>query len=98
MNRRAPFPVCFSICVQRAALKTPRPSDARSPSHNVQLNPYALAQNEHTLETLDPMNPFFSSRHLEGTAGGEGKAILKDSIVFDATINPDFSDVESDQP
>ena len=67
-------------------------------SHNVQLNPYALAQNEHSLQTLDPNNPFFSSRRLEGTAGGEAKAVLKDSIVFDATVNPDFSDVESDQP
>jgi len=67
-------------------------------SHNVQVNPYALAQSERTLETLDPLNPYFSARELEGTAGGEAKAILKDSIVFDATINPDFSDVESDQP
>ena len=67
-------------------------------SHNVQINPYTLAQNERTLVTLDPTNPFFSSRHLEGTAGGELKAILKDKIVFDATVNPDFSDIESDQP
>jgi len=67
-------------------------------SHNVQLNPYVLGQNERTLETLDPLNPYFSSRHFEGTAGGEAKAILRDSIVFDATINPDFSDIESDQP
>ncbi len=67
-------------------------------SHNIQLNPYALAQNEHTLDTLDPVNPFFSSRRLEGTAGGDAKVIVKDSIVVDATINPDFSQVESDQP
>jgi hypothetical protein len=67
-------------------------------SHNLQINPYTLAQNERTLDTLDPNNPFFSSRHLEGTAGGELKAILKDKIVFDATVNPDFSDIESDQP
>ena len=67
-------------------------------SHNVQINPYVLGQNERTLETVDPLNPYFSSRHIEGTAGGEVKAILKDSIIFDATINPDFSDVESDQP
>ncbi len=67
-------------------------------SHNVQVNPYSLAQNERTLETIDPLNPYFSSRHFEGTAGGEFKAILKDSIVFDATVNPDFSDIESDQP
>jgi hypothetical protein len=67
-------------------------------SHNVQIDPYTLAQNERTLETVDPLNPYWSSRHFEGTAGGEFKAILKDSIVFDATINPDFSDIESDQP
>jgi hypothetical protein len=69
-----------------------------SGSHNFQLNPYTLGQNEKTLETLDPLNPYFSSRKFEGTAGGEIKAILKDSIVVDATINPDFSDIESDQP
>jgi hypothetical protein len=67
-------------------------------SHNLQLNPYALAQNERTLINLDPLNPYISSRHLEGTAGGEAKAILKDSVVVDGTINPDFSTVESDQP
>jgi hypothetical protein len=67
-------------------------------SHNLQLTPYALGQNEHTLESLDPNNPFFSTRNAEATAGGELKAVLKDSIVLDATVNPDFSDVESDQP
>ena len=67
-------------------------------SHNLQLNPYTLAQNEKTLETLDPLFPYFSKRKFEGTVGGDAKAILKDSIVLDATINPDFSQVESDQP
>ncbi len=67
-------------------------------SHNVQINPYVLGQNEKTLLSLDPTNPYFSQRTFEGTAGGEAKFILKDSIVFDATVNPDFSDVESDQP
>jgi hypothetical protein len=67
-------------------------------SHNLQLNPYLLAQNERSLIDVDPTNPFFSSRHFEGTAGGEAKLIVKDSIVLDATINPDFSDVESEQP
>jgi hypothetical protein len=67
-------------------------------SHNVQINPYVLGQNEKTLLNLDPLMPYFSDRHLEGTAGGEAKAILKDAIVFDVTVNPDFSDIESDQP
>ncbi len=67
-------------------------------SHNLQLNPYALGQNEKELITIDPLNPYWSSRALEGTGGGEGKLILKDSLVLDGTINPDFSNVESDQP
>jgi len=67
-------------------------------SHNVQVNPYALAQNEHTLQTLDPNNPYFSTRNAEATGGGEVKAVWRDAIVFDGTVNPDFSDVESDQP
>ena len=67
-------------------------------SRNVQINPYGLAQNEHELLTLNPSDPYFSTRQLEGTAGGEAKVIVKDSIVLDGTVNPDFSDVESDQP
>jgi hypothetical protein len=67
-------------------------------SHNLQLNPYTLGQNERSLNLVDPTNPFFSSRHIESTGGGEAKLVLKDSIVVDATINPDFSDVESEQP
>lgn len=67
-------------------------------SHNFQLNPYGLVQNERELLNLDPLHPYISSRHFEGTGGGEAKYILKDSIVLDGTINPDFSDVESDQP
>jgi hypothetical protein len=69
-----------------------------SGSRNFQLNPYALAQNNRRLDVVDPVNPFFSSRNLQGTAGGEAKLILKDSFVLDTTLNPDFSDVESDQP
>jgi hypothetical protein len=67
-------------------------------SHNLQINPYALAQNERELIQIDPLNPYFSARGLEGTGGGEAKLIVKDSVVLDGTINPDFSDVESDQP
>ncbi|MGA9672754.1 MAG: carbohydrate binding family 9 domain-containing protein, partial [Terracidiphilus sp.] len=67
-------------------------------SHNVQINPYALAQNEHSLDTLDPNNPYFSTRNAEATGGGEVKAVWRDAVVFDGTVNPDFSDVESDQP
>jgi hypothetical protein len=69
-----------------------------SGSRNFQLNPYTLGQNERSVISIDPTNPYISSRHAESTAGGEAKLILKDSVVVDATINPDFSDVESEQP
>ncbi len=83
------------VLTQEGAL---RGIDAASKSHNRQLNPYGLAQNVHTLNQLDATHPFFSSRSLEGTVGGEAKAVLKDVFVIDGTINPDFSQVESDQP
>lgn len=77
---------------------TLRGIDGVTGSRNIQIDPYTLGQSEHTLQALDPNNPFFSTRKAEATAGGEVKAVWRDSIVFDATINPDFSDVESDQP
>ena len=72
--------------------------DGVTGSHNIQFNPYVLGQNERTLETVDPSNPSWSNRKAEGAAGGELKAVLNDQIVLDATINPDFSDIESDSP
>lgn len=67
-------------------------------SHNVQLIPYGLLQREHDLNQLDAGNPYFSNRNLQGTVGGDAKAILHGTLVLDATVNPDFSQVESDQP
>ncbi|SEB72615.1 carbohydrate binding family 9 domain-containing protein [Terriglobus roseus] len=67
-------------------------------SHNIQLNPYGIAHRIKQLNNDDPNNPFFSNRNLGGTAGGDIKAVVKDTIVLDGTINPDFSQIESDQP
>ncbi|MGI4755668.1 MAG: carbohydrate binding family 9 domain-containing protein, partial [Janthinobacterium lividum] len=67
-------------------------------SHNIQLNPYGIAHRLRQINTNDPLNPFFSNRDLSGTVGGDVKAVVKDTIVLDGTINPDFSQIESDQP
>src|SRR5262249_3293403 len=40
----------------------------------------------------------FQNRGIGGTFGLDGKVILNDSLVLDATANPDFSQVESDEP
>ena len=67
-------------------------------NRNVQINPYGLVHRIRELNVDDPSDPFFSNHNLQGTAGGDIKAIVKDSIVLDGTINPDFSQIESDQP
>ena len=77
---------------------TLRGMEGATGSHNLQVNPYVLAQNERTLDNLNPLTPFFSNRKFEATAGADVKAIVHDTIVLDATVNPDFSQVESDQP
>ena len=69
-----------------------------SPGRNIQLIPYGLLRGFRDIDQRDPTNPFFESRTLQPEAGLDAKFILHDSFVLDATINPDFSQVESDQP
>ena len=69
-----------------------------SPGRNIQLIPYGLLRGFRDIDQRDPANPFFESRTLQPEAGLDAKFIAHDSFVLDATINPDFSQVESDQP
>src|SRR5258707_362255 len=69
-----------------------------SPSSNIQLIPYGLFSGFRDIDQRDPNNPFFESRRLKPDVGLDSKFILHDSFVLDSTINPDFSQVESDQP
>jgi len=65
---------------------------------NIQLIPYGLLRGFRDIDQRDPANPFFESRTLQPEIGLDAKFILRDSFVLDATVNPDFSQVESDQP
>lgn len=69
-----------------------------SPTRNIQLIPYGLLRGFRDVDQRDPNNPFFDSRTLQPEVGLDAKFILHDSFVLDATINPDFSQIESDQP
>jgi hypothetical protein len=69
-----------------------------SPGHNTQLIPYGLLRSFRDIDRRDPNNPFFEARSFKPDVGLDGKFILHDSFVLDATVNPDFSQVESDQP
>ncbi len=72
--------------------------DSISRGHNLQFIPYAYERSYRALDTRDPANPQFVSQKFDPQVGLDGKAVLKDSLVLDATVNPDFSQVESDQP
>jgi hypothetical protein len=67
-----------------------------SPGRNIQLIPYGLLNSFRSLDTRDPNFARFENRDIGGTFGLDAKVILKDSLVLDATANPDFSQVESD--
>src|SRR5215471_17995942 len=71
--------------------------DIPSP-RNIQLIPYGLLRGYRDINDTDPSHPFFQCRTLQPEAGLDAKFILHDRFVLDATINPDFSQVESDQP
>lgn len=78
-----------------------------SPGRNIQLIPYGLLNSFHSVDDRGPFTPCvaspdgcaaFQNRAIGGTFGLDGKMILNDSLVLDVTANPDFSQVESDEP
>ena len=72
-----------------------------SPGRNIQLIPYGLLANDHFLNQPNPPSaatpPAFLDK-FEHRAGLDAKFVMKDSLSFDVTLNPDFSQVESDDP
>ena len=69
-----------------------------SPGHNVQIIPYGVVRSFHELDLRDAADPKFLDRRASTQFGADGKIVLKDSFVLDITGNPDFSQVESDEP
>jgi hypothetical protein len=69
-----------------------------SPGRNMQFIPYVESRTFRSLDTRDPAQPRFDSADFRGKAGLDSKFVFLDSLVLDATINPDFAQVESDEP
>jgi len=69
-----------------------------SPGRNLQFIPYGLLNSFRDLDTRDPADPHFENRAIGGTFGLDSKIILNHSLVLDLTANPDFSQVESEEP
>jgi len=68
-----------------------------SPGRNVQAIPYVSTRSYKAIDA-DTAPPSFVSRRAGAAIGIDAKAVIEDSVVIDATANPDFSQVESDQP
>ncbi|HUO60130.1 MAG TPA: DUF5916 domain-containing protein [Candidatus Acidoferrales bacterium] len=69
-----------------------------SPGHNMQFTPYVESRSFHELDTNDPVSPRYSDATERGKVGLDSKFVLHNTFVLDATINPDFAQVESDDP
>jgi hypothetical protein len=69
-----------------------------SPSHNIQFIPYTSVGAFRALDERDPAADRFTGKHVEPKAGLDSKMVIKDSLVLDATVNPDFGQIESDDP
>ncbi len=65
-----------------------------SPGRNIQLIPYAAGAGARFLDRTRPA--YATDTDLRG--GVDGKMVLKDAFTLDLTFNPDFSQVESDEP
>jgi hypothetical protein len=64
-----------------------------SPGRNLQLIPYGLYSYD---KYLDPDSGFHLQR--EHHPGLDAKAVIDDALTLDLTINPDFSEIGSDDP
>jgi hypothetical protein len=68
-----------------------------SPGRNILLIPFAFARSYDVLDASLPGGPGFDD-DTEEEFGLDAKFVFRDSLVLDATFNPDFSQVESDEP
>ncbi|MDA0327725.1 MAG: DUF5916 domain-containing protein [Gemmatimonadetes bacterium] len=64
------------------------------PSRRLEIRPYAVSSLEN--RPADPNDPFFDGRATGGRVGLDMSYGLGAAFTFDATINPDFGQVEAD--
>ena len=65
-----------------------------SPGRNLQLIPYGTFTNDRLLNSSQPG----LATQNDARAGMDAKAVLGNALTLDVTLNPDFSQVESDDP
>jgi hypothetical protein len=68
-----------------------------SPGRNLQFIPYGILTASRFLDPAASGGPDFRNK-TEFRGGLDGKAVLRDAVTVDYALNPDFSQVESDEP
>lgn len=74
-----------------------RIEDSISPGRNIQVIPHASYRNTRALGPDAQGNPHIGRRQ-RSEAGIDAKLVINDALAVDLTVNPDFSEVESDEP
>jgi hypothetical protein len=69
-----------------------------SPGRDIELIPYGVMRGFRALDTRDSSNPYFQKATLQGQPGMDAKFVFRDHFTLDLTANPDFSQVESEDP
>jgi hypothetical protein len=65
-----------------------------SPGRNLQFIPYGTFAGARVLDAATDVR----ARQTDFRGGVDAKVVLRDKLTVDATVNPDFSQVESDEP
>lgn len=68
-----------------------------SPGNNSQIIPFIFARDVDAIDASAIGGPKFD-QNIDQDVGLDAKFIFNDSMVLDLTLNPDFSQVESDEP
>lgn len=69
-----------------------------SPGRNLQFIPYGTYRAFRALDERDPSRVRFVGKRAEFDGGLDAKLVFKDRLTLDVTVNPDFNQVESDNP
>ncbi len=69
--------------------------DGIRPSRRIELLPY-MASDSRIIGDRDPRDPFTSGANLAGRVGVDAKFGIGSNLTLEATVNPDFGQVEAD--
>ena len=69
-----------------------------SPGRDIELIPYGIMRGFRALDTRDFGQPYFQKATAQGQPGMDAKFVLHDHFTIDVTANPDFSQIESEDP